>query len=427
MTHRLQWDLLLETDTIKAHERSNFEKDYDRIIFSQAFRRLARKTQVHPLAVNDHVHNRMSHSLEVSIVGRSIVNTLVSEGIIPQEYSSSCATIVMAAGLGHDMGNPPFGHIGEQAIAKWVKANAIRLVNLHVDQCIINTYNSYDGNAQNFHIFTSFEYFKEKPLSCPTKATLVKYPIESSPESNKSGYFYFDRIGFEECFKKLGLYIDDRYVRHPLSFIMEAADDICYSIMDIDDAIEMGFLHTGGKEFIEIVESIFGASLKNGHESAFRMNRGEIIDKAIKAIVTTYKDNIDLIMNGAVPNRTDLIKLGEVHPILNSIKLFKYLAKKQIFKHRRKVKFEAASFVIISKILDHWLTAFEDYHKCDWDFEKCDSDTKKIFELFEMYEPSNDGIPMTKEYGLIQAIDYIGGMTDRYANELAQSLSGNIL
>ena len=235
-----------------------------------------------------------------------------------------------------------------------------------------------------------------------------------------------DAEKFKKCFEALGLVVDSIHVRHPLSYIMEAADDICYGIMDIDDAIEMGFLQTGGTEFISTIEDVFNQKYDATHADAFRNGRGIIIDKAIGEIADVFEGNYNIIMNGQVPKGHDLFKLSSGKDTLDAIKRFKSLARNQIYKHRRKVKFEAASYMIISKILDNWLLAFTEYHKHDWDFKKCDPQSQKLFELYEMYDIATGTVPKTNNEGLIQAIDFVAGMTDRYAKEMGQTLSGDI-
>ena len=153
----MSWKTLIDK-TIDPDGRCIAEKDYDKIIFSQAFRRMSRKTQVHPLAVNDHVHNRMIHSLEVANVGRSIVYNIQNRNGLDKLLA---AKYVMAAGIGHDFGNPPFGHLGENAISKWVIENSETIEACGISKSVIDTYRSYDGNPQNFHLFASAEYFNK--------------------------------------------------------------------------------------------------------------------------------------------------------------------------------------------------------------------------------------------------------------------------
>ncbi len=419
--------MLAVTEKPNNGYRTVSEKDYDKIVFCQAFRRLAHKTQVHPLAENDHVHNRMSHSIEVSSVCKSLVSKLVFDGIIPAKVENNAISTIMAAGLGHDMGNPPFGHIGEESISKWVELNKKELLNVNIDQRTVDTYLSYDGNAQNYHIFTNYEYFKQKPVSNPTIATMVKYPVVSSKDNPKSGYFAFEEEHFIECFNSLGLYKNNKYIRHPLSFLLESADDICYAIMDIDDAIEMGILQTSGTEFVKIMEMLFGFKTGQSNSKDFREKRGAIIGNAINEIADVYTDNADKIMEGAIPFKTDLLKLSNGnHKTLKAIKQLKILAKHEVFKNRRKVQFETASYAILHRILDQWFIAFSDYAIHKWKIEECDTRTKKIFQLLDMYDPILKMEPKIENAGLIQIIDYVSGCTDRFANEVSLSFLGII-
>lgn len=414
----LKWECLI-SDAIESDGKNLAEKDYDKMIFSQALRRMARKTQVHPLAINDHVHNRMSHSLEVSVVGRSIVYALNDYKKLDKKIA---ADILMAAGLGHDFGNPPFGHIGEDAISMWVRENRANLEKVNISDEIIDTYTRFEGNPQNFHLFTSIEYFKKKPLSNSTIATMVKYPRVSCIENEKSGYFRYDEELFSKIFDSLGLKVNNKYVRHPLSYLLEAADDICYAIMDIDDAFEMGIIDGADWELKEIIAKLLGNNFTWDHKNKFRNERGKIIDRAVSEIVQVFDKNYHAIMNGEIEIGVDLFDLAKHKRTLNGIKNLKGVARKQIFGNRRKVKFETSSYNIIKVILDNWLDAYVDYYCNGFNIKKCGNKSIRLFDLFEM--KGLNYLSEKNDRAIIQVVDYISCMTDRYAQEQSKVLLG---
>ena len=420
----------------QGDSRTQYEKDYDRVVFLQGFRRLAGKTQVHPFSHNDHIHTRLSHSLEVSIVGRSIVKKLFEMKVIQDVNQEDCVNIVMTAGIGHDMGNPPLGHVGEDAIGKWIVSHGADLKGLGISNDYVETYSSYDGNAQNFHLFNTQEYLNEKKLNKATLASFVKYPWASSKEKHKSGYFIEDKDLFQKCFESLGLKNEDegefngKYARHPLSYVMEAADDICYSLMDIDDAHEMGYKCTDTK-IKDLVKTIF--SDYNEDEDAFaflREKRGDVIEKAVDAVAKSFSDNKDYIMHGNVatsaydPDKNkDLLKMGKSSEILQLIDLLKSFAANNIFKQRDKVVYETACYSIIHSIFDAWLKAYEEFkgEECGCKYDKLSVQSKKVFELMNMSKQVKEG-----DKALVQIVDYVSGMTDRYAKFVADTLTGRV-
>ena len=241
--------------------RTAFLRDHDKIIFSGAFRRLARKTQVHPLATNDHVHNRLTHSLEVSCVGRTlgirVGERLQQRQLLPDTVSATdLGDIVQSACLAHDIGNPPFGHTGERAIRAWFQERGQRfLAMLAPEQQSDLTF--FEGNAQGFRIITKSEYHQYDGgmrLTYATLATFLKYPwlsvdaTDSNGASSKPGKysaFVSEADAFREVAAATGLreIAPGRFCRHPLAYLMEAADDFCYAIIDLEDGLEMDLLH----------------------------------------------------------------------------------------------------------------------------------------------------------------------------------------
>ncbi|HWA33655.1 MAG TPA: dNTP triphosphohydrolase, partial [Cyclobacteriaceae bacterium] len=233
--------------------RSAFEQDYDRIIFSHPFRRLQDKTQVHPLPEHDFVHTRLTHSLEVSSVGRSL-GKRVGEVILQRHHELEkelslfdFGAIVAAASLAHDLGNPPFGHAGEDALSDFFVNDPSLKAN--VSEAEWSDLTKFEGNAQGFRILNQQEYGLK--LTCATLGAFTKYPCPSLfPERNKSkksqkkfGFFQSEQAIFSELASQLELMrAGSGWVRHPLAFLVEAADDICYSIIDLEDGCRLGLV-----------------------------------------------------------------------------------------------------------------------------------------------------------------------------------------
>ena len=230
--------------------RSSFHKDYDRLIFSNSFRRLSRKTQVHPLSKNDHIHNRLTHSLEVASVGRSL--GLKAGEFLKKKYPQveinpyDIAYIIQTACLAHDIGNPPFGHAGEEVIKEWFIRNKEQDFLKELSENEISDFQHLDGNAQSFRIVTQLENNLSNGgmrLTFATLGTLIKYPYSSSEckslGKSKFNFFQSEKEFFEFLFTKLDLKIENDYLRHPFSYLMEVSDDICYGLLDLQDAFEL--------------------------------------------------------------------------------------------------------------------------------------------------------------------------------------------
>ena len=254
---------------LRRPDRTEFESDIDRIVFSSSFRRLGRKTQVHPLAANDHVHTRLTHSLEVSRVGSALGKALANQlrrshdkyaHSLPAEITpDDIGNIVQAACLAHDLGNPPFGHAGEEAIIHWFDQNRDALPNV-MQEDFRHDVNSLEGNAQGFRIITQLEnhlFTGGLRLTYATLGAFQKYPWTSRKREKKFGAYISEEPILDRVFAELGL--ERRGVhgwcRHPLAHLVEAADDICYAIIDIEDAVELGIIKF--PEAAEVLLSVF--------------------------------------------------------------------------------------------------------------------------------------------------------------------------
>ena len=239
--------------------RLGFEVDYDRIVFSSSFRSLQDKTQVIPFSKTDFVHTRLTHSLEVSVVGRSIgrlagKNILNKHSYLKQDLGyqmNDFGAIVAAASLAHDIGNPPFGHSGEKAIGYFFEHGEGRKYLEKLSGQEINDLINFEGNANGFRIAT--KSMQGIPgglrLSYATLGAYTKYPRGSFPiitsdnvAHKKFGFFKSDESFFKSVANDLGTHISGSYLRHPLAFLVEAADDICYTIIDFEDGINLGLV-----------------------------------------------------------------------------------------------------------------------------------------------------------------------------------------
>ncbi|CAA0085631.1 Deoxyguanosinetriphosphate triphosphohydrolase [BD1-7 clade bacterium] len=454
----MQWHQLLNPSRLggkppKAEPgRSPFNSDHDKIIFSGAFRRLARKTQVHPMAQNDHVHNRLTHSLEVGCVGRSLgILAGLKLAEINQLPDAVCAAdlgdIVQATCLAHDIGNPPFGHTGEEAIKSWfMNAGNHLLQNMREEEA--HDLIHFEGNAQGFRVLTSVENHINKGgmrLTYATLAASIKYPWTSLPAAegqrprvHKFGVFSSELETFHEVAEATGLLSkpgDNWYCRHPLAHLMEAADDFCYGILDLEDGLEMEIL--GWDEFFEIIEPVIPAQSMSDMEADIRrlkstrrklpLIRGKVIETYIEAASDAFLKHQQQYLDG---DDTPLIELCPPH-ICDSIKAAKSIARQQIYNHARKVELEIGAYNVIATLLDVMC-----HSVIEWihDRDNMSFRSQRVLDLIG--EHSFDArIGDGKGYGntegssqdylaLRRVVDFLSGMTDNYAIYLAKQFNG---
>ena len=277
MTHTtMNWDRLICDKRLglehfhdtKGGVRSDFERDYDRLVFSSPFRRLQNKTQVFPLPGSIFVHNRLTHSLEVACVGRSLAGEVALR--LKPRYANEpwadklgdMSAIVSAACLAHDLGNPPFGHSGEKTIGAYFSEGAGLTLREQLTEGQWNDLIHFEGNANSFR--TLVHQFNGRrvggfAMTYSTLASIVKYPFSSSQAGSKGkfGFFTTEKDAFERIAGELGLLqiCDERYARHPLVYLVEAADDICYQVMDIEDGHKLKIINTD--ETLSLMLSFF--------------------------------------------------------------------------------------------------------------------------------------------------------------------------
>jgi dGTPase len=386
----MNWEQLLslkrQGDTSKRlrkeqdDTRLGFEVDYDRIIFSAAFRSLQDKTQVIPLSKTDFVHTRLTHSLEVSVVGRSI-GRLVGKKIIEkypylQEVHgfqmNDFGAIVAAASLAHDIGNPPFGHSGEKAIGEYFSIGNGKQYKEHLTDKQWQDLIDFEGNANGFSVLTASRPGIEGGLriSYATLGAFMKYPKESLPKKptkniadKKYGFFQIDKDFFQEVASELGLISnksgnDIGFERHPLAYLVEAADDICYTIIDFEDGINLGLVSEDYalEYLIKLVkDTIDTAKYKTltTREDRISYLRALAIGNLINDAVRVFIENEEAILQGNFPYAlTDKSKYkAQMDDIIK-------LSVKNIYQSREVIDKEVKGYQIINTLLDKFITAY---------------------------------------------------------------------
>jgi dGTPase len=442
----MEWSKLLspyrlgrEANPVKySPERSPFQQDIDRIIFSGAFRRLAHKTQVHPLAENDNIHTRLTHSIEVASVGRSLgtwVGARISKRLnLKAVTPDSFGYVVQAACFAHDIGNPPFGHSGEDSIKKWFKKadqeNSIFGESATLAQK--NDLKFFEGNAQGFRILTQLENNRGRgglQLTYAVLGTFSKYPSSSAIQSvrqgryigeEKNGIFDSEKGYFEKIAKKLGLISRNSEVgswcRHPLTYLVEAADDICYAIIDIEDGYYLGYISYEDAKNI-LGPMAIGARLDadlSERETISKL-RAVAIGNLVASAAIAFLDNEKKILRGTFDG--DLISETKFS---SRIKKAKQSAKEKIYWSDRKTKLEIAGSVIISGLLDMFFELVIEAEKQNWDTKRLKGGTDKLLRLI----PGGFKGVYSRYQAWLRVTDFISGMTDRYALDLYRKLKG---
>ncbi len=437
---RMDWDRLLSTLRFgqeelrdsRQHARTEFQRDYDRLIFSSPFRRLQNKTQVFPLPGSIFVHNRLTHSLEVSCVGRSLANNaavFLAEKYAGEEWTAklqSLDDIVATACLAHDLGNPPFGHSGERAIATYFSEGGGQRFREMLNVRQWNDLIHFEGNANAFRLLT--HRFKGHrlggfALTYSSLASIIKYPHSSTASGKKSkfGCFESESEAFKRVMDELGiLALDDtgeRYCRHPLVFLVEAADDICYQVMDIEDAHRLKLLTTS--ETFELLMSFFEGerleSVKRGVTYVDDANeqvsylRSSVIGTLVHECSEAFRIHEDEIMEGRF--MTPLIKLISDGPA-KAYDRCSQVAYRKIYNSSDVVDIEVAGYQIISVLLDKLLDAVIYPEKT---YSKL---------LLDRIPNQYDTLAESTYDRILSILDYISGMTDVYALDLYRKIYG---
>ncbi len=365
--------------------RLGFEVDYDRIIFSSAFRSLQDKTQVIPLSKIDFVHTRLTHSLEVSVVGRSL-GRLAGKKIIEKYphlkeihgfHMNDFGAIVAAAALAHDIGNPPFGHSGEKAIGEYFKIGKGQQYRDHLTEKEWQDLVDFEGNANGFAVLTGSRPGNEGGLriSYATLGAFIKYPKESLPKKptsniadKKYGFFQSDKDFFVEVAAELGLISnktkgDIGFERHPLAYLVEAADDICYTIIDFEDGINLGLVSEDYA--LEYLIKLVKDTIDTGKYKTLQTKEDRIsylralaIGSLISDAVEIFAANESTILQGKFPYA--LMDKSKYKAQMDDIIK---LSVKNIYQSREVIEKELTGYHIINNLLDKFITAYNNKHE----------------------------------------------------------------
>lgn len=438
----MNWDQLLSAlrlgqgdrpTSLPEDDRSQFQRDYDRIIFSSAFRRMQNKTQVFPLPGKIFVHNRLTHTLEVASVGRSLGNRLAEflfrMGILSDPmWMGSLGAVVSAGCLAHDMGNPPFGHSGESAISNYFTHGNGRSLQKEMTTAQWKDFTHFDGNANAFRLLTHAFHGKREggfALTYSTLASIVKYPFESlAANRQKFGFFQSEKELWEHLAEVLGIpMLSDNplhFARHPLVYLVEAADDICYQVMDVEDAYKLGILgfeetrelfmnfHNGSDvHLIDSINKILD-EVTDPHEQISYLRAG-VIGKLASACFQVFESHHDEILRGEFTG--SLMKRVSA-PISMAMKKVQEVSVSRVYNHKTVVEIEIAGYKIIGTLMDEFCNAILSPSN--------PLSEKVIFLIPGQYSPSGDSV-----YDRVQSIvDFISGMTDVYALDLYRKIKG---
>lgn len=419
----------------QKESRSEFQRDYDRIIFSSPFRRLQNKTQVFPLPGSVFVHNRLTHSLEVASVGRSL-GTIFYNKVKDKDpgIDDSCpllceiGNIIASACLAHDLGNPAFGHSGESAISHYFTTGEGKIYQSLVTEAQWEDLIHFEGNANALRILT--HPFAGKgtggfALTYATLAAIAKYPCSSVAGHNKQhiytkkyGFFQSEQQGFEKIASEMGLHKVQEspliYKRHPLVYLVEAADDICYNIIDLEDAHRLKILSYNEVEALLLPlcrDARMPARLAGieDDDAKITLMRAKSISTLIGLCSDLFYSEQETILNGDF-NKSLMDAIAE--PFLSVMKEIERVSIQKIYNYNSVVQIEVAGYKVMGGLLEEFIPAYlqnsSKYHK-------------KLIELI----PKQFLTQQADTYSKIQTIlDFVSGMTDIYAVELFRKIKG---
>ncbi len=427
-----------------AGARSEFQRDFDRIIFSSAFRRLQNKTQVFPLPGSVFVHNRLTHSLEVASVGRTL-GSAIGEHIAQQFGSSlkdeskefyqySLYNVISSACLCHDIGNPAFGHSGEDAIASFFKKNAGNLQSLFKEKEWTDLIN-FEGNANAIRILTHQQPGKSNGdllLTYATMASIAKYPCESVAKDKKVlyrkkfGFFQSEKDNFLDIARSTQMRQISAepviFQRHPFVWLVEAADDICYNIIDLEDAHRLGIIahenclkvlkdllaSIAPQEKNKIHSRLQGISNKNDKIAYLR---AKAIHHLAEQCISCFIDHQEAIFSG---NHTQALLdiVQQLHPTIKDIEEFSI---ENIYNHRSVIEIENAGYNVMYELLSHLVSPVIISKEKR---EKSEEKAVRLIPSQFLYEDQS------VYHRVMGVIDYVSGMTDNYATDLYRKIKG---
>ena len=422
--------------TERHDDRTEFKRDYDRLIFSAPFRRLQNKTQVFPLPGSVFVHNRLTHSLEVASVGMSLGND-VSQRIINEKRPELSGTmfeqigqIVSTACLAHDLGNPPFGHSGEKAIQTFFTEGAGKELKPLVSSAFWDDITHFEGNANAFRLLTH-QFKGRRPggfvMTYSTIASIVKYPYASSAASKKGkfGFFQSEQATYQRIADEMGIFCVSkpgeplRYVRHPLVYLVEAADDICYEIMDLEDAHKLKIItfEQASRLMLDffdaetqqhILQRIESEQLTDKNEQIVYL-RACVIGKLENECVNTFVAHEDEILNGTFTGSL----IDHISPLQReAYRRCAEVSVQKIYRSRPVLDVELSGYKIMETLMQQMVEAVmhpDRYYS-----------QQLIGRVSSQYHIDDPDL----EVRLMAVIDYISGMTDVYALDVYQKING---
>lgn len=440
----MQWEKLLSSsrrgkkNNFAEVSRSAFEQDFDRVIFSHPFRRLQDKTQVHPLPEFDFVHTRLTHSLEVSSVSRSLGRK--AGDVIVQRHPSlqsifsmfDFGAVTAAAALAHDLGNPPFGHAGESALADYFAENAQgqkhrEKVSAEEWQDLIR----FEGNAQGFRLLHSNDGLR---LTFATLGAFTKYPCSSSntpvkgrKSQKKFGFFATEKMFFEEVAEELGLIRVNEHCwnRHPLAFLVEAADDICYSVIDLEDGCRLGLISYS--DTVELLAPILGSLYKkekldqlSGQNERVGVLRALAIGKLVDQCAEVFLDHEGDILAGTFDSAlTDKSVSGAALDLISKTSVEK------IYRSRQVIEIEASGHEVLPGLLQEFIIAGQ------YLIEKRDG---LINHIPRKYQNTALMFPVEIQAAIVHSssyyqmlrliLDLVSGLTDKHALSIFRKIKG---
>lgn len=445
MGQRKIWEKLLSSERLGAGkapgtaERTAFQQDYDRIVFTSAFRRMKDKTQVFPLSKSDYVRTRLTHSLEASCVGRSL-GAVVGREIIARHglqhvESGDFGAIVAAACLAHDIGNPPFGHAGEDAIREWFRNSGL-LERHDFTPAQKADFERYEGNAQGFRIVSRLQSPANPgglQLTSAVLATFTKYPRPSYLDSEldgksgkKFGFFQQDIDNFRQVARSTGLVEripGTAWRRHPLAFLVEVADDTCYLIVDLEDAARLGFVPYKDAECLlgDLAgNTVSGGRLDRLHDPKERLEylRAKAIGRLLESAAAVFLENEDAILSGEFDD-----ELLENSPIAHPLQAILKLAKETIYTARPALEIETAGFEVLGALLGLFTNAVE--ARAGVEGVRFTTRERMLLKLLPAQFLGHGGEPDADPYiRLLQVADFVAGMTDSYAVDMFRKLKG---
>ena len=422
------------TDISHDKNRSRFEQDYDRVIFSQPFRKLQDKTQVFPLPEDDFVHTRLTHSLEVSSVGRSLgknagLFVLEKYPELQEQFSvHDFGSIVASACLAHDIGNPPFGHAGEDGISSFFNSDSGKLFQSKVSTEEWKDLTTFEGNAQGFRILNS-PLYRGTELTFATLGAFTKYPISASGQKEvgrksqkKFGHYQSGASRFAEMAHAMQLVevSDQVWCRHPLAFLVEAADDICYTVIDLEDGCRLGLVSFD--VYKNFLAQIIGDNFSEEKlEKVASLNeklgilRALAITQLVKECSDIFQSNESGILSGSFDKAlTDNIPSAKIFSKIS------ILSVEKIYRSRPVLEKEAGGYEVITKLMEAFCLAV--YHSL---FENPQPRHESLYRLLPQeyqLELEREGLTVYESLQLVT--DYISSLTDRYAVSLYKIVYG---